>query len=447
MNLTNFQHKVNSNKFKNVLILGKGKSASSVFDYLKNYEGIDIDIVEEDELDVSKSYDLCITSPGISEFSDFYNKAKKISKEVISEVEFAYRESEKDSLWVAITGTNGKTTTTSLIEHILKSSGVNAVAVGNIGQTCISKVDGNPKVYVCECSSYQLASTSAFCPDASAILNITPDHLSWHKTFENYEQAKFRIFKNSKNREDCLVYLDHSLRKELKVSNFRCVVKTDEDIEAREVVDPIRDDMQIKGEHNYLNAICATAIVQFLCKHKSFKQMMSNSGKRVPTFRNLKKGLLSFSPLEHRIEPCGEFDGVRFFNDSKATNVDSTIKALSAFERGNVILLLGGKDKNSSLKPLFDEIVKDFKSAGGPRVKHVICFGEARFRFYDELKGVRGCGVLIDKTKTLKDAFILSCLLAVSGDAILLSPACASFDEFSSFEQRGEVFKEMVRDL
>lgn len=427
----NFKHKVNDDNLGKVLIAGKGISGRAAFDYLQSFENKRfecLDIVDENELDDSKKYDLCIVSPGIPPATNFFIRAKKISKEIISEVEFAYRESEIDSNWIAITGTNGKTTTTSLIYHILKTAGDTCALVGNIGDACISSVDGKSKIYCAEVSSYQLQNTSRFCPKAVAILNITPDHLSWHGSFENYKRAKFQVFENSKNQDDCYLYIDSSLVKEVSNIDFRCVVESDATTQMCALVENLKDEMKIKGEHNVKNAVCAASIANFFnIDHNAIKD-----------------ALLTFKPLEHRIEPVGTFKGVEYFNDSKATNVDSTVKALSAF-KSNVILLLGGKDKGTNLESLacacFD----------GEKVKKIICFGEARKRFADDLgiyaKKHRCDLKKINEAETMKDAFELAKNSSQSGDVVLLSPACASFDEFKSFEDRGQKFKLLFEDL
>ena len=415
-----FKRKHSKQNLGKVLILGKGVTGCAVEEYLqKNASHAEqVDVVDEDTLDTSAHYDLCIASPGISEFSEFYMAAMKVSDEVISEVEFAWRESEVDSQWIAITGTNGKTTTTALTTHILKTAGKNAVAVGNIGETCISQVDGTPKIYVAECSSYQLASTRNFAPDACAILNITPDHIKWHKGLENYKAAKFKIFANVT--PDALVFVEDSLM--ATMPELRCKVVSSVTSPERNLVESVADSMQIKGEHNIQNAICAVT----LCAHFGVSDIVAASA------------LCTFSPLEHRIEPCGEIDGVKFFNDSKATNVDSTLKALSAFPKGNVILLLGGVDKMSGLEPLVE-------ACKGP-VKQVICYGEAKTRFMAAMSVLKDYGVKVSECEHLKDAFAMAAMSATSGDVVLLSPACASFDEFSGFEERGRAFKEMVAD-
>ena len=413
-----FKRKHSKHNLGKVLVLGKGVTGVAVEKYLKAQGSRveELDVVNEDTLNTSRAYDLCIASPGISEFSEFYMVAMRVSKEVISEVEFAWRESEKESTWIAITGTNGKTTTTALTTHILKSAGKNAVAVGNIGDTCISQVDGTPKIYVAECSSYQLASTRNFAPDACAILNITPDHIKWHKGLENYKSAKFKVFANVS--PEALLFVEDSLM--ATIPSLPCKVVSDITSPSRKLVESVAGEMQIKGEHNIQNAVCAAT----LCSYFGVSSAQ------------IKEALCTFAPLEHRIEPCGEIDGVKFFNDSKATNVDSTLKALSAFPEGNVILLLGGVDKMSDLEPLVEACEES--------VKQVICYGEAKERFMAAMNVLAGRGVKISQCEHMKDAFVKARKNAEQGDVILLSPACASFDEFSGFEERGRAFKQMV---
>ena len=416
-----FKHKHTNERLGTVLVLGKGVTGRAVFEYLKsqNTRLFELDFLDESTFDEKKKYDLTIASPGISEFSQLYLKAKHNSAEIISEIEFAWRESEVDSRWIAITGTNGKTTTTALTEHILKEAGKKSVAVGNIGDTCISRVDGTRKIYVAECSSYQLASTRDFAPDACAILNITPDHVKWHKNLDNYASAKFKIFENVKDDENSLVFVEDSLR--LKVGAHECVLETDATSPYCELVHEVSDGMQIKGGHNIQNAVCAATLASHFGADKEI----------------IKEALCSFAPLEHRIELCGNVNGVAFYNDSKATNVDSTVKALSAFPKGNVHLLLGGTDKMSELEPLV-------KACQGV-VRHVVCYGDAKSRFLNAFNQLKKMGVKVSVSEHLKDAFECAKGDAKEGDVVLLSPACASFDEFSGFEERGDFFKKLVK--
>ena len=414
-----FKRKHSKEHLGRILVLGKGVTGVALEKYLKTQalRVETLDVVDEQSFRSNQTYDICIASPGISEFSEFYMQASQVSNEIVSEVEFAWRESESDSKWIAITGTNGKTTTTALTKHILQTSGKSAVAVGNIGQTCISQVDGTPKIYVAECSSYQLASIKSFSPDASAILNITPDHIKWHQGLDNYRKAKFKIFKNL-GAED-LLFIEDSLKNE--IPKLPCEVVTDITSPLRKLVLEAKDDMKIKGEHNVQNSICAAA----LCHHLGADEA------------EMRDALRSFSPLEHRIEPCGVIEGVEYFNDSKATNVDSTIKALSAFSNKRVILLLGGVDKMSDLTPLVE--------ACRQRVKNVICFGEAKVRFFEAFKVLKDDRIDVCECEHLSNALSIAKTKATSGDTVLFSPACASFDEFSGFEERGRAFKQMVK--
>ena len=414
-----------------------------------------------DSEDVEGAFDLCISSPGISEFSDFYRSAARVSAEVISEVEFAWRESRVDARWIAITGTNGKTTTTALCAHLLTSAGMNARAVGNIGDTCIEAVAQDAAdVFVAEVSSYQLASTRDFAPDVAVVLNITPDHLSWHRSHENYVEAKWKVLANLSRTPGSLAVLD-ACDGEVRAKVRQLKALTDEErgfaylplgcthgitgdmravcgsanagfladgavlrIALRgEQVDLVRvDELLVKGEHNIANALAASAASLAL-------------GAEADAVRD---GLRSFGALEHRIEPAGEIDGVACYNDSKATNVDAVLKALVAFRPVKPYILLGGRDKGTDLAPLVEACAED---ATG-----VVCFGEARARFLAAFSSFAERGLPVDEAITLEEALDAALARASSGDVVLLSPACASFDEFSCFEERGDAFKRYVRE-
>lgn len=471
--------KAASENLGNVLVLGLGKTGQAVCDYcldqadrlssLTVAAGARNDAALEkaarlenqgarvlfDTTSFSHHYDLCIASPGISQFSDFYQNALAHADEVISEVEFAWRESARDSVWVAITGTNGKTTTTALCAHLLQTAGKKALAVGNIGDTCIEAISkGEADYYVAEVSSYQLASTKKFAPHVAVLLNITPDHIKWHKSFEAYCQAKQRIYANLASvagvvvmdavndvvREyvkelkqipatergfsyiplgsaqglhnsmidacgsDNAAYVDGSLLTVDYAQTKTALVTTDE--------------LQIPGEHNVSNALAASCAALVLgCDPEDVRQ-----------------GLRKFQPLEHRLEACGSVKGVACYNDSKATNVDATLKALAAFGDRKPIVLLGGDDKGTSLDVLVEEASEHCKA--------VVCYGEAGPRFFEAFTS---SSLPSYEAAHMEDAFDLALDTAEPGDIIALSPACASFDEFSCFEERGEVFKELVR--
>ncbi|MEE1420698.1 MAG: UDP-N-acetylmuramoyl-L-alanine--D-glutamate ligase [Eggerthellaceae bacterium] len=400
-----------------------------------------------------KAFNVCIASPGISEFSDFYQAAVRASEEVISEVEFAWRESDAHAIWIAITGTNGKTTTTALTAHLLRACGKRAQAVGNIGDTCLEAVRAHhTDYYVAEVSSYQLASTIDFAPDVAVLLNITPDHLAWHKNMDAYIAAKQKVYANAKK----LVVLDatndvvRELTKAIKARpeaergfdylplgcakgitysmHDACgsknaafldngVLRVDLDGNTHRLIE--EGDLQIKGEHNVSNALAAASAVLGL----------------VDNVDGVREGLISFAPLEHRIEPCGSVMGVACYNDSKATNVDATLKALAAFGNKRPLVLLGGDDKGTDLSELVAE--------AEAHTKGVVCFGEAGDRFFAAFAESSLPHV---QANHLEDAFDAALAQAESGDIVILSPACASFDEFSCYQERGKVFKQMVVD-
>lgn len=386
-----------------------------------------------------KHYDLCIASPGISQFSRFYENAAHASDEVISEVEFAWRESAASSSWIAVTGTNGKTTTTSLVTHVLKTSGERVEAVGNIGNACIEAVaQGGSSVYVAETSSFQLASMRDFAPQAAILLNITPDHLYWHMTYENYAEAKAHVFASMDERGLAVVNVsDEGARAALPVikdagarlcevalddtgSPWAAFVKEGVLVARRDGEDlPLVgcDELAIKGSHNVLNALCAAAAAL----------------EATSDIESVREGLRTFKPLEHRLEPCGRIAGVSFVNDSKATNVDATLKALSAYPKGKAIFLLGGHDKGTDLSELV--------TAAQETCRAVVCFGAAGGRFMEAFDASR---LLHVQAAHMEDALDEAISIADEGDVIVLSPACSSFDEFDSFEHRGKVFKQLV---
>ena len=394
---------------------------------------------------VAGTYDVCVASPGISEFSDFFAAARDHAAQIMGEPEFAWRLSPQR--WVAITGTNGKTTTTALTAHLFGGAGLVADAVGNIGDTAISRVDLRPdgSWFVAELSSYQLATSEELHPRAAALLNITPDHLSWHRSHEAYARAKCRLFRNMGADDLAIVNVDdegvRSVLDLIAVPGRRVLSLafddpgTDDAAFVRDGVLTVRlagsecalvamGDLQIAGRHNALNALAAAAIALFV----------GCDANRV------RRSLVDFPALEHRVEPAGEVEGVRFYNDSKATNTDAVEKALTAFPDDRVILLLGGHDKGTPLTS-FARYVMD-------RVAAVVCYGEARERFRHAMEDAdHGNEVDIAEASNLTDAVDVARSLAERGDVILLSPACSSFDEFSGFEERGERFKAYVAEL
>lgn len=463
-----------------VLILGLGKSGQAVCDYCRPLIGTRIESItvaagkqsrasaEYAKLpanagidfrfewyDPEGDFDLCIVSPGIPQISAFYQNAVAASRELISEVEFAWRESREEAVWVAVTGTNGKTTTTALAAHVLERAGYAACAVGNIGDTCIEAVGRDKaKVFVAETSSYQLASTALFAPDVALLLNITPDHISWHGTMDAYRAAKLKVFSNLFRAQDAVAILDatdeeaRSQVKKMKAvgegergfsyiplgassgieADMRAVCGSENAAfvadgslriayRGREFDAGRIDDLQVKGLHNVSNALCAAACAFVLGADED----------------SVREGLGTFAPLEHRIEPCGSVAGIFCYNDSKATNAEAVICALESFEDQPLWALFGGHDKGTDLTALVD--------CAQARCKGIVCYGEAGPRF-ERAFAESDIPVLV--AASMAEALACALSHARAGDAVVLSPACASFDEFDSFEHRGRAFKEAV---
>lgn len=395
--------------------------------------------------DVEGRYDVAVVSPGISEFSDFFASAAAHATEVIGEPELAWRESPER--WVGITGTNGKTTTTTLTRDLLRAGGCAAEAVGNIGTMAIGEVCRRApgEWLVAELSSFQLATTRHLHPHVAVLLNVTPDHLSWHKTMENYAAAKEKVFANlepgdlavvSTGDDWCRAIIGRLEARDLRVchllpageapaadaphaawqrSDGMLVVRVDGvDTELVHAAD-----LQIHGSHNVENALAASAAA-LAC------------GIDVADVR---AGLAAFSPLEHRIEPCGSAAGISFVNDSKATNTDAVSKALTAFAPGTVVILLGGHDKGTELEDMAADVAAD--------ARVTVCFGEAGERIAAALEA-QGGTLQVLRAQHLEDALDAGIAAARPGDTVLLSPACSSFDEFGGYEERGRVFKQLV---
>lgn len=326
------------------------------------------------------------------------------------------------------------------------AAGEDAIAVGNIGRSVIGEIAERPegRWFVAELSSFQLAETRFLHPRAAALLNVTPDHLSWHGGIERYAEAKGRMFDNMGPDDLAVVSCEDAWceaiasgleERGLRVARLsvagdpgtpcaafmhggRLVVRLDgeeHDLLARE-------DLSICGDHNMQNALAASALAL-------------EAGAPVDAVRS---GLRSFMPLEHRIEPCGELRGVRFVNDSKATNTDAVEKVLVAFEPGHVLLLMGGHDKGTDLGSV--------ATAAARRARAVVCYGEAGGRIAKAVRDADGDAEVVEAPH-MAQALEAAWSMAREGDVVLLSPACSSFDEFSGFEERGRVFKRLVGDI
>jgi UDP-N-acetylmuramoylalanine--D-glutamate ligase len=378
--------------------------------------------------------DLIVVSPGVPLDTPELVQARNFGRPVIGELELAARFLKGKTL--AITGSNGKTTTTSLVGDILEEAGFNTLVGGNIGVPVVALINESTDDTwsVLEVSSFQLESTEQFHPQISVILNITPDHLDRHGTFENYARAKERVFAaqtaddfvvlNADNtraaaaasRAHAPVYwfsLDRSVPQGAWVEAGYVVFRAHKD-EHPESILPLHS-IPLKGEHNVENvlaAVCATRL----------------AGAPPAAIR---RAIEKFKAVEHRLEYVATLNGVEYFNDSKATNVDATAKAIAAFSAG-IHLILGGKDKNSDyaqLSPLLRE-----------RVRAIYTIGSAAAKIESQLRGV----VSLHSCETLDKAVAAAASAAHPGEVVLLAPACSSFDQFESYEHRGRAFKELV---
>ncbi len=384
------------------------------------------------------AFDLLIVSPGVSPELPFIAEAKEKGAEIIGELEIAYRIGSGN--YIAITGTNGKTTTTTLVGEIFKSARRKTYVVGNIGVAVISaSIDaGADDWLVTETSSFQLETTKYFKPAVSAILNLTPDHLNRHHTMKAYGDAKAKIFANQSadgylviNYDDKECYklasgckakvVPFSRKSQLDFGAFvkdgRIVIKG----ENGELTDICgRENLKIIGDHNLENALAAAAISYF-------------AGIDAETIGRTIEG---FGGVEHRLEFAGEIEGVRYYNDSKGTNIDAAVTALAAIEK-NIVLIAGGDAKGQD----FDEFIEHF----GGRVKKMILLGrDAHFiQEAADRKGFKDYVFCKDMDDCVRKAYEL----AEPGDNVLLSPACASWDMYDNFEQRGEHFKNCVNRL
>ena len=398
--------------------------------------GVTLALGRQDEA-LLDGVDILVLSPGISIYIPLVEAAEKRGIAVMSEIEIAYRLTKAPI--VAITGTNGKTTTTTLTGEILIAAGREVVVGGNIGQALSAEVQGvSPDgVVVAEISSFQLEGVSAFKPHIAAILNLTPDHIDRHRDLATYQAMKERVFANQ-TADDYLIlnYDDPAVRAMAQRAPSQVVYFSrtgklpvgfyvEDNIIKLTWLDETLDicplaALKIPGAHNVENALAACAAAYF-------------AGARP---RDMAAVLGTFTGVEHRIEPVATINGVTWYNDSKATNPESSIKALEAFP-AHIILIAGGRDKNTDLG--------EFMSLAREKVDHLILIGEAAERFAAAAgrHGVKD----IRRPADLPAAVALAHSLARPPQLVLLSPACASYDMFNNYEERGKIFKDLVRRL
>ena len=382
--------------------------------------------------------DEVMKSPGIPEKNELVKQIRAKGIPVISEIEFGFRY-KGDSKIVAITGSNGKTTTTSLLYHICKTADQDVAIVGNIGFSFARQIAVDPKkLYVIEVSSFQLDDIKSFRPDIAILLNITEDHLDrYNYQFEYYIKSKFRIIENQ-TEKDCFIYciddevvvkhlellttntnlLPFSMKQELKkggyIKNEQMMLKIQEERVTMSIYD-----FALKGKHNAYNTMAASIAASTLGIRKE----------------KIREAVSNFHSLEHRMEFVATVKGVDFINDSKATNVNSTWYALESMQKPT-ILILGGVDKGNDYA-LVADLVKE-------KVKAIVCMGTDNSKLIEFFKDKVAQIIEVDSAKKAVNA---SFKLAEKGDVVLLSPACASFDLFKNYEDRGQQFKESVKEL
>ena len=443
-------------KTQSFLILGASKSGFAVATYLlsldakcyvnddssggKTRENLKIlsecgaVIVKREDVDkVIDAIDVLIISPGVPINHAVAVKCKAAKKRIIGELEFGF--SRFNPPTVAITGTNGKTTTVSLISSVLKRTGIRFETVGNIGlpvSSVLSKTDKDT-LFLTEVSSFQLESVSSFCPHIACVLNIAPDHLERHYSMDNYVFLKKRIYKNQRESEYTVLNYDDETVRGFAVQTSGKIVW----VSLKEVVDgaylkegfiffkgePVISvsDLALKGEHNVYNAAFAVAVSKLLGVKNE----------------DICGGLMEFEGVKHRLEKVAEKDGIIFYNDSKSTNTAACINALSFMDRP-FTLVLGGSEKGEKYDELFKRIAES-------KCKYVVITGASR---YAMLSSARGVGL---NEFTLTDDFYTALNIAFrsvkSGEAVLFSPACASFDRFNGYEERGEAFIGAVKNF
>jgi len=445
--------------YKNVLIIGAGKSGLAIANAIGNTKNVmlydskvldvcdglndNVEVYLGENIDVNeliKRADTLILSPGVSMDSDIVVTAKKLNKEIIGEIEAAYNICKLKDKILGVTGTNGKTTTTSLLAHIIKTYDENTYALGNIGTAFAEKASSVEKGnLVLELSSFQLETIKEFRPKVACILNISPDHLNRHHSMENYINAKKNIFKNQTNQDYLILNFDDEETRKMKYETEANVLyfssKTELEDGAflkdnkivlkdkrNELVEVICDinDLKIIGIHNAENTMAAVLMAYVY---------------NVP-LSVIKEAVLTFTPVPHRIEYVATVDGVKYYNDSKGTNPDSSIKAILAMN-SPIVIIIGGYDKKIS----FDEFVSLFEG----RVKHAVIIGQVTEQL------VETCERFNFKNYTVANEFIealeIARSIAKDGDNILLSPACASWGMFDNYEQRGDIFKTYVNNI
>ncbi len=444
---------------KRLVILGAGESGVGTA-LLAKQKGYDVfvsddnfikdyyrDELKENEIEFEENQhteekilnaDEVMKSPGIPEKNELIKNIRAKGLNVISEIEFAYRYKGNSKI-IAITGSNGKTTTTALTYHICKTAGANCAMVGNIGYSFAKQVAVKPHdLYIAEISSFQLDDIKTFQPDVAVLTNITEDHLDRYEyKFENYIKSKFRIVMNQQQQNTFIYNLDDTVTVE-SINNYSI----------KSILAPITMSKQLpqgaylqnaKMHLKWKNEEMQMSISDFAIKgkHNQYNSMAASLAASAIDIRKekIREALQTFESLEHRMETVATIKNVEFINDSKATNVNSTWYALESMEKP-VILILGGVDKGNDYSLLID-MVKE-------KVKAIVCMGIEHRKIYEAFKDIVP---LMVNTDNAKDAVQSAFHFASKGDVVLLSPACASFDLFKNYEDRGNQFKHAVKQL
>lgn len=425
-------------EYTNNIFIYDNEPISTIRHKLSRQNWSNIKIIDIEDLGVLKDIDLIVKSPGIRPDHIILQEAKEINLPIISDIELAYFLTETENI-VGITGTNGKTTSTILAGEVFKAWGKRTFIRGNVGVGVLDRIKDIKRedVLIIELSSFQLNNTYSFRPKAGLILNITPDHLDWHNTMEEYTKAKLKIFK-SQTKDDFLVLnYDDPILKKLKGSTLAktswfstkeilvegifikdgfIVYKNEK---SEESIISLKD-IKLLGAHNLEN-ICGVIGLA-----KAF-----NIDAKI-----IEEAIKNFKGVPHRLEYVGEFKEVKYYNDSKGTNIDSTIKAIEALE-GPLVLIAGGYDKKAS----YDKLIDAYMDKG----EGLILIGQTR----DDIKnsalkaGLKDIYLLEDMEGAVSKAIEIS----KAGTNVLLSPACASWDMYKSFEERGDHFKSLVEEL
>ena len=395
----------------------------------------DVPFEEGGHTDQVYNADLVIKSPGIPFSAEVVKRFLSRDIKVIDEIEFAFQHT--DTKIIAVTGTNGKTTTTLLLNYLLKSAGLKSIAAGNVGQSFARAVlEEKPDYFVVEVSSFQLEGIESFKPHIAILLNITPDHLDrYDGSMEKYAAAKMRIAMNMDDKDYFIYYADDpQIRKSLQLLPGNVIKKSvslhKEDADAFYDDQMLKfaeysdfeiavEDLALKGPHNYINCMCAALAAKLVNVKK----------------KKILKGLQKFINAPHRMEKVAKVKEVKFINDSKATNVQSAKYALESFNTP-IVWIAGGVDKGNDYT-LISELVKR-------KVKVLICLGKDNQKLKEAFEGVVETVV---EVSSMQDAVNFSITYADPGDIVLLSPACASFDLFLNYEDRGNQFKNAVRKL